>query len=74
MEAGGAASPGGRGLFRGSTSVVVDDAGVAWFELGGDCTRVEAELDGAGDGEEVPEVLSFFDDLLVSLARESCSC
>ena len=69
-------SPGGSGLFLVSLTAVVEEVGVPWFEELGECvfaTRVEPVL---GDGEAVPEVLSFlfFDLLLDSLALESCSC
>ena len=71
-------SPGGKGLFLISFTAVVDDVGVPWFELPGECVlpgliKVELELCA---GEIVPEAESFlfFDLLLESLARESCSC
>lgn len=69
-------SPGGKGLFLGSTSVAVEDVGVGWLELAGDCVRLDPGPDEEPwDGDEVPELESFFlDDLLGSLARESCSC
>lgn len=60
----------GSGLLRGSTSWVVDEVGVPWAELEGDC-------EGPGDGDAVPEPatpVSFFldeDDLAESLALES---
>jgi hypothetical protein len=61
---------GGRGLFRGSLSDVVDADGVAT----GDCA---ASLDELADGDEVPSFESLFldlDDLFGSFDRESCSC
>ena len=71
-------SPGGNGLFLVSFTVVVDEVGVPWLELLGEwalpgAASVELEL---GAGDEVPEAESFlfFDLLLESLARESCSC
>ena len=63
-------SLGGSGLFRGSFSAVVDDEGVAT----GDCA---ASLELPCNGDDVPSFDSLFldfDDLLGSLARESCSC
>jgi len=57
----------GSGLFLPSTSAVVDDVGVTWPEPTGDTVLIT--------GEDVPEFESFFlEDLLESLARESCSC
>ena len=71
-------SPGGSGLFLVSFTVVVDEVGVPWLELLGEwvlpaATKAEVEL---GAGDEVPDAGSFlfFDLLLESLARESCSC
>lgn len=62
-------SLGGRGLFRGSFSVVVDEDGVVI----GDCVASLAEFDC--DGDEVPSLDSplflDFEDLFGSLARES---
>lgn len=58
----------GKGLFRGSMSCVWDEVGVPWAEFAGDWFA-------PCEGEEVPEDESFFlEDLLESLARESCSC
>lgn len=59
-------SPEGRGLLRESTSWVWEEVGVAWAEPDGE--------DVACEGEDVPELESFFLDDLLSLARESCSC
>jgi hypothetical protein len=52
----------------------VEEVGVAVVELLGDLESPAAVVDDSG--EAVPELLvSFFlDDLLESLARESCSC
>lgn len=64
----------GKGLFRGSTlSCVVEDVGVPWAELAGDCDEPPSEGDAV---PEPPEAESFFfdEDLLDSFARESCSC
>jgi hypothetical protein len=61
---------GGRGLFRGSLSDVVDADGVTT----GDCA---VSLDELADGDEVPSFESLFldlDDLFGSFDRESCSC
>jgi hypothetical protein len=61
---------GGRGLFRGSFSAVVEEEGVAT----GDCA---ASLELDCDGDDVPSLESLFfdlDDLFGSFARESCSC
>lgn len=71
-------SPGGSGLFLVSFTVVVDEVGVPWLELLGEwvlpaATKVEVEL-GAGDEFPDAESFLFFDLLLESLARESCSC
>lgn len=71
-------SPGGSGLFLVSLTVVVDDVGVPWLELPGECvlpgaTKVELEF-SAGDEVAEAESFLFFDLLLESLARESCSC
>jgi len=66
-----APSFGGRGLFRGSVKVVVEEDGVAT----GDCPDSRDAVDCEGD--EVPSFDSLFfdlDDLLGSFARESCSC
>jgi hypothetical protein len=55
-------------LLRASASVVCDEEGVAWAEP-------EGEPEAPAEGEAVPEVDSFFlEDLLPSLALESCSC
>jgi len=55
-------------LLRASASAVCEEDGVFWAEL-------EGELEAPCEGDEVPEVESFFlDDLLPSLALESCSC
>jgi hypothetical protein len=63
-----AASAAGWILLRASARVVCDEVGVGWAELDG-------ELEAPCKGDAVPEVESFFlDDLLPSLARESCSC
>ena len=71
-------SPEGNGLFLVlSFNVVVEEVGVPWAEVLGDCvlpsgTSVELEL---AEGEAVPDVGSFpfFDLLFESLARESCA-
>jgi len=57
-----ALSPAGRGLLRESTSWVCDDEGVAWAELDGEF---------AWEGEEVPELESFFLDDFSLLPLES---
>jgi hypothetical protein len=55
-------------LLRASARAVCEEEGVAWAEF-------EGELEAACEGDAVPEVESFFlDDLLPSLALESCSC
>lgn len=55
-------------MLRASASCVCDEEGVG-------CAELEGELEAACEGEAVPEVESFFlDDLLLSLALESCSC
>jgi hypothetical protein len=55
-------------LLRASASAVCDEVGVAEAEP-------EGELEAPVEGDAVPEVESFFlDDLLPSLALESCSC
>lgn len=62
---------GGRGLFRGSLSVVVDVDGVTT----GDCAA--SRDDDPDDGDDVPSFESLFldlDALFGSLDRESCSC
>lgn len=69
-------SLGGSGLFLRSFNAVVDDVGVPWLEEMGDCVWALDTAPEPCDGEEVPEFDSFLflDDLLESLARESCSC
>jgi hypothetical protein len=62
----------GRGLFRGSFKLVVEEDGVA----AGDwpASREDNEV---WEGEDVPSLPSLFldfEDLLESLPRESCSC
>lgn len=57
-------SPAGRGLLRPSTSWVCEDEGVAWAEP-------EGELEAPWEGEEVPELESFFLDDFSLLPRES---
>lgn len=70
-------SPEGSGLFTELLRVVVDDVGVPWCDVLGECallaTNVAFEL--AADGDDVPDVPSFLllDLLFESLARESCS-
>jgi hypothetical protein len=55
-------------LLRASASCVWEEEGVGWAEP-------EGELEAPATGDAVPEVESFFlDDLLPSLALESCSC
>ena len=55
-------------LLRASARAVCDEEGVA-------CAEPEGELEEPCEGDAVPEVESFFlDDLLPSLALESCSC
>jgi hypothetical protein len=62
------ASAAGWILLRASASAVCDEVGVAEAEP-------EGELEAPVEGDAVPEVESFFlDDLLPSLALESCSC
>ena len=70
----------GRGLFLEvlSFKAVVEEVGVPWAEVFGDCelpepTNVELDVD---PGEAVPDAESFllFDLLFESLARESWSC
>jgi hypothetical protein len=66
-----APSFGGRGLFRGSVRVVVEEEGVATGDWPASRDAFDCE------GEEVPSFDSLFldlDDLLGSFARESCSC
>jgi hypothetical protein len=60
-----ALSPEGRGLLRESTSWVCDEEGVAWAELDGEF---------ACEGDEVPELPSFFFDDFSLFPRESWSC
>ena len=78
-----ALSFGGRGLLRprGSLKLEVDEVGVAWLEETGDWVWAMGMLPvELPDGDAVPELLLLFasflflDDLLGSLARESCSC
>lgn len=56
-------------LLRVSARFCVEDVGVAWAEPEGECVPAS--------GEAVPELGSlpfFFDNLLRSVALESCSC
>ena len=59
-----------------SLTAVVEEVGVPWFDDTGDCVFTNVEGFELEDGEAVPELGSFLllDDLLGSLARESCSC
>ena len=59
------ASPEGRGLLRPSVNWVCDEVGVPWAEP-------EGELEAPCDGDEVPELESFFFDDFSILFRESC--
>jgi hypothetical protein len=61
----------GNGLFRGSMSCVCEEVGVPCAELAGDCAEPLWEGDAV---PEEPVPVSFFldDDLLDSLALESC--
>lgn len=63
-------SLGGSGLFRRSLSAVVEEEGVM---LGDWAASLEADC----EGDDVPSFASLpldLEDLLGSLARESCSC
>lgn len=62
-----APSPEGRGLLRESISWVWEEEGVA-------CAEPDGELEAPCDGDEVPELESFFLVDFSLLARESCSC
>ena len=51
------------------------EPGVPGPDPAGDCARPDDVLEDAWDGDEVPELESFFfDALFESFARESCSC
>ena len=62
-------------LFRSSFRFVVEELGVAVFELFGERESAPGSVVDEDRGEAVPAVASFFlDDLFESLALDSCSC
>jgi len=70
-------SPGGSALFIELLRVVVEEVGVPWCDVLGECALLATNVapEPAAEGDDVPDVPSFLllDLLFESLARESCS-